>query len=678
MGKSEDAVEKIEGYDSGWYDEGMSDDGDAEGSLDTLVDLNGADFEKTVEDLDPGVTLKLITASRQQGLADKEEYRGIVNALDTGDTKDVVQAKNDAAENAKKPKFKQHPGELPPEGDHPKGGLIELHMPDGSSARLRELIKDTQFVMQWGIDQLGARNPEAAPDFTNILDSQKLKSAEGWSDIRDSHEDLKGRLEDRQDNYDEKNDDVNVKTEDSKLTNHKTFKKLIEIKDGLNEKLTLDFMDTGARRDGNKITITPGSPRDQLPTETLYKKGDDGYFYLTAEAEQKYFVKELKNSRDAWEEEYQRAAKVFQDQATGIDDDPEDDNPGDNPGGNPGDNPGGNPGDNPGGNPGDNPGGNPGDNPGAAPGDTPTGTDDTQGDSSESGNPKEVDAALDAPPDYGSDSDEESGATDSSSEESGENAESGDSTQQTSAPSAAGGGDSGMGMMMPVMAGMMSSLPQTMQGMQQKQDTSESDKESEKDELEQQQEQQPVTGQQAEYPGQPTGAMAPVGDAPPVGNADGMVDAQLPDGTTQKVSAAVAEALNTEANNPNGSDARAAYAGSLGESTPAHSWTSVDASNLRTGDVVQWENRSALVVVAEDGLYTMSGGQMVPLDTSNPVDDDHGSYGMFQGFFHPTGLDAATDPAQAAPPAPSTATAQEPSTPPKLPEVPTPPPTDQV
>ncbi|WP_406269141.1 hypothetical protein OH799_25940 [Nocardia sp. NBC_00881] len=234
----------------------------------------------------------------------------------------------------------------------------------------------------------------------------------------------------------------------------------------------------------------------------------------------------------------------------------------------------------------------------------------------------------------------------------GQSAGSGGGTP-TAAPAATDSG-SVLGMMMPMMmVPMMASMTQAMQKRQQDAEYAERERERERREQEAQyQQQQPVSGQ-------PTGATpavtapVPAGGAPTIGTT-GMVDAELPNGTTQKVTATTAEALQKAINNPNGSDARAAYAGTLGESTPAHSWTVVDAADLRTGDVVQWENRTAVAIVTQDGLFFITSGQMVPLDTNNPFEDGQGDYGTFQGFFHPTGVDtstATTDPTQLTPPA---------------------------
>ncbi|MEU4343387.1 hypothetical protein AB0H00_19275 [Nocardia sp. NPDC023852] len=220
------------------------------------------------------------------------------------------------------------------------------------------------------------------------------------------------------------------------------------------------------------------------------------------------------------------------------------------------------------------------------------------------------------------------------------------------------GSNSMMGMMMPMM--MMQMMSQMMQQAQQKdQERSQREREQEAQEQEDRhkQQEQATAQQQATVAtaAQQTATADPAATAPPpIGGSGAMVDMRLPNGATQKVSAAVAEAVNREFNNPNGSDARAAYAGTLGESTSGHTWTTIDSASLRTGDIVQWENRSAIAVVTDDGLHYITNGQLVPLDPHNPVDDNHGPYGAFQGFFHPTGVDATTAPTDTHPTAPPT------------------------
>ncbi|MFC9897833.1 hypothetical protein ACFVMC_29440 [Nocardia sp. NPDC127579] len=173
---------------------------------------------------------------------------------------------------------------------------------------------------------------------------------------------------------------------------------------------------------------------------------------------------------------------------------------------------------------------------------------------------------------------------------------------------------------------------------------------------------------------QPAAVTAEQTTPPPVYAANTMVDMKLPDGSTQKVSSVVAQAVNKELNNPNGSDANAAYAGTTGASSAGNPWVALSGNEpLHTGDVVQWANRSALVVVIdEQEKYIIFNGQLVPFeDPNNPpvVDDDSkGAYGDFQGFYRPNGADLtdATDSTSAQPPsvpAPTTAPAPPPAVP---------------
>lgn len=227
------------------------------------------------------------------------------------------------------------------------------------------------------------------------------------------------------------------------------------------------------------------------------------------------------------------------------------------------------------------------------------------------------------------------------------------------------GGGGGMNLGLPLMM-MLGTLPQMIgqaaqMMMAQKAEQEERERYEEERRLEREErkaDEEAATAQaSAEAPG---GAPAPGEAAPPVAAASygpgapppvvmpgGRTDAPLPDGTTQNVPTAVAQALNKEIYNTNGSDANAAYAGTTGQQTPSNPWTAVDPNTtdpekkLRTGDVIQWENRSALVVMNESGLNVLLNGQLVQLDPHNPPDDGHGPFGRFQGFFHPSGIDKA-------------------------------------
>ncbi|RMI29526.1 hypothetical protein [Nocardia stercoris] len=138
----------------------------------------------------------------------------------------------------------------------------------------------------------------------------------------------------------------------------------------------------------------------------------------------------------------------------------------------------------------------------------------------------------------------------------------------------------------------------------------------------------------------PATVTAPNAGTPPPTAAPAAPDPTAPvdmkfDGTTQKVPAVVADAVSREANNPNGSDASAAYRGTVADE---RTWVHIDPSQLRTGDVMRWDHHSALIVVDQAGPQMVVDGHPVSLDTSNPP-DGHGTYGQFHGYFHPTGLD---------------------------------------
>lgn len=125
---------------------------------------------------------------------------------------------------------------------------------------------------------------------------------------------------------------------------------------------------------------------------------------------------------------------------------------------------------------------------------------------------------------------------------------------------------------------------------------------------------------------------------PPANGTKSMVDMKLPDGSTQKVSSVVAEAVNRELNNPNGSDARAAYKGGLGDASVQSPWNTTDRDHLRTGDVVQWGDRTALLVAAGGGWRIIVNGLLVSFDPRNPTGGAEGANGEFQ-YFHPSGAD---------------------------------------
>ncbi|MFX0574678.1 hypothetical protein [Nocardia nepalensis] len=156
-----------------------------------------------------------------------------------------------------------------------------------------------------------------------------------------------------------------------------------------------------------------------------------------------------------------------------------------------------------------------------------------------------------------------------------------------------------------------------------------------------------------------TGVVSATATTPPaIVGGGAMVDMRLPDGSNQKVTSSVAQAVNQEFNNPNGSNGKAAYPGSQ--------WTTVGSSELHTGDVVEFtNNRSALVVMQGQEPHIIVNGELVKLDTHQPPS----GYGAFAGFLHPSGADvngtgiqqASTPAAPGAVTAPPTAPAAPPT-----------------
>ncbi len=139
----------------------------------------------------------------------------------------------------------------------------------------------------------------------------------------------------------------------------------------------------------------------------------------------------------------------------------------------------------------------------------------------------------------------------------------------------------------------------------------------------------------------PAAVTAPdAGTAPSTSGANHLVSVSL-DGETQNLPSVVADAINKELNNPNGSNAVDVYTGTPGENTTGQPWQQIDdLSKLQTGDIVQWHDRSSLVVHDDKGLHMIVDGQIVPLNedtTQSPPQDAYGGYGDFKGFFHPSG-----------------------------------------
>ncbi|MEV3961251.1 hypothetical protein AB0M34_10180 [Nocardia sp. NPDC050193] len=666
MGKAEDAVDKINRHNepSTWDGVGFQDD-QAKDSLDALVGLSGSEFETAFYDIEPSIRERL---ARESGDLDKEDkYKTIIEALESGDPRPVVTAKNEAA----KPEFADGWGwEMPDEKEHLH--RVDLYQPKGASAQLISLIEDTEFTMQWGFDTLGARNPEAAPDFTNILDGDQMTSADGWSQLRDGHGDLVGQLNTRKTDEEAKLKDVKVNTEDSAVLNSATFKALKEIKDALNVKLSKDLAteleDQGYRQVDDKIVYNSGPGGGQ--TYTLYKKGEEGNYVLDPVAEQIYYVSAIDDAAEKWEKEYEKATDKFQQKAKDIDKTGDGDENGGNGNTNHGNQ-------NNNSNIGNNNGGN----------DSNAGVNNT-GTTQNTGQTTDANTALaDLDKQFSDilgDSTQDAGATDTTGTGSdgtdpttasgeddkndlksmveeylngGTGSEGGSGAaqaQQPAAQTASGGGMDMSSMMMPAM--MASMLPNMLNRNGGNNNNDKDDDERDEDRRDRDQ-QAPGPGQQspgmAATPGQPTNvqpAVAPPTDTgtPPVMSAPGaMVDPKLvgpdgkpllgPDGKPVQVPPPVAEALTDQKGNP-AINASTAYEGTVAAQTPERPWAIVDGTP-NTGDVIAWERHSAVLVNNGAGLFYIENGQVVALDQNNL---DNAQYGKFQNFLHPSGLDAAS------------------------------------
>ncbi|NUS42606.1 MAG: hypothetical protein HOQ24_02770 [Mycobacteriaceae bacterium] len=154
----------------------------------------------------------------------------------------------------------------------------------------------------------------------------------------------------------------------------------------------------------------------------------------------------------------------------------------------------------------------------------------------------------------------------------------------------------------------------------------------------------------SKYPSEPAGAPAP-GDAqtvattqqkdgapPPVGQPGANADVTLKDGTKVKVNSVVAQALTKEMHNTTGSNAVMAYQGTVGADGPGHLWTPADGNNLKTGDVIQWANRTAVIVHNDQGHFYLNNGDLVAFQPDNPSGGNP-EFGTFRGFQHPSGVD---------------------------------------
>ncbi|MGW0179018.1 hypothetical protein [Nocardia sp. NPDC003345] len=139
--------------------------------------------------------------------------------------------------------------------------------------------------------------------------------------------------------------------------------------------------------------------------------------------------------------------------------------------------------------------------------------------------------------------------------------------------------------------------------------------------------------------------------APPVAAAATKTSAEntvytFPDGRTQEVSAVVARVLDAAFGNAAGTDARRAYEGTVAAWTdPKRIGSRVDPSQLMTGDVGTWENRTAVLAVfgsdMDGRVEAVVDGVLRVVDALAEMNDGGGAFGGFTGFFHPPGIEKA-------------------------------------
>lgn len=698
------------------------------GQIMDVSSLDAEEFKAFYDELDSDFRGEIRETMEQEDL--DEDYPEIYNALKNDESRDAYLAQLEKNFSG---------GRAVAVSEDDAMATISLWVPKGATPLLEKLITDTSHAMQDSINTLGTGDPNSWMGFSKQLESENI-SAEGWSNIVKNHEDISAALDKRATDYEDKNKDVDLRKYETDDLRDGLVKKLDGIHNKLNdEHLKIDLeklfgafvvdekyfenndIDDFSKMDGvpsgrnyirgSAIKVTGDGENggaegveyentgqsgilfwrnvenDSAEKEQGYK---DNTFYLTPDAEWNFYMRHVENATNEWSEKYDAASEEFQRVSEKVDDDKDDkdDKDGDDrktydqgykdgvEAGRKENSP---------------------TTPTTPTPDTPTTPGDQTQDQTQDFS-KTFDDLLDK-----ENPDDATGGKDGEDGKDGKDDKKGSALDQVLQPirdaitgagaggtggatGAAGGGDGGMGIMMPMM--IMSMMSQMMQQiMQQKQDEdSERDREERDEEPQSAPAPSPGPAPTAPAAQQPAATAPPAQtDAPPAPTGPetpkSMVDMKLPDGTSQRVSSVVSEAINRELNNPNGSDARAAYQGTPGEASAGSPWVSVESSAVGTGDIAQWENRSGLVVVTDSGLQTIVNGQLVPLDPHNPPDGGQGGYGEFRGFFHPTGADISDPNAAAVGATPPEPPAVNPTAPPQAAAAPpavTPPATMEV
>jgi hypothetical protein len=161
--------------------------------------------------------------------------------------------------------------------------------------------------------------------------------------------------------------------------------------------------------------------------------------------------------------------------------------------------------------------------------------------------------------------------------------------------------------------------------------------------------QPPTDETPATDPQRQAGPTAPqsVVPASPTGARDdrvGVVYTHKADGVTERVSASVADAYAKAYSDKNTTDAQAAYAGTDAEWVDEKALEPVDPNDLMSGDIITFDNGSAIVRVQNEEGHPEGGevdviikGELTPIGAV--MEDGAGELGRFTGFGHPPGIE---------------------------------------
>ncbi|MFQ6332155.1 hypothetical protein ACLMAL_39450, partial [Nocardia sp. CWNU-33] len=328
--KSEEVRKLIQKHhdDSGfWGNDGTGFQGNqAKESLQKLDGLNAEDFKAVMDGLSAKTRKRLATDARKHDLDDEDKpyYRDLLAALDkdivtSEDIKKFFDAKQYLADQKAAVEFNPDYGYLYNplnQGDHLR--KVQFYRPKGASEMLKALIRETEFVMQLGFDTFGTRNPEAAPDFDDVLDGPQLTTVEGWSQVKRKYTDVNAEMEGRQKKYRDEHTTIKIATEEFDMDEQQVYQDLDFITKELEAHLLVKLPD-GVHQ-GGKIT-------DGVSGATMFERNHDekatnfGKYELTDATEHAYYIKHIDTCAEKWKSTYKDGTKQYQKKAADIDGD---------------------------------------------------------------------------------------------------------------------------------------------------------------------------------------------------------------------------------------------------------------------------------------------------------------------------------------------------------------------